>query len=96
MKAGTIVTTALALLVAAGVTYAVKPELLRDYLPGGLTSQLDKMLGHETGKKTGKKGAKKAVTIKNIGIIKGAELVDCLKVRDKVAAEIAQKIGTPT
>lgn len=96
MKAGTIVTTALALLVAAGVTYAVKPELLRDYLPGGLSSQLDKMLGHETSKKAGKKGAKKAVTIKNIGIVKGAEWVDCVKVRDKVAAEIAKKIGTPT
>ena len=96
MKAGTIVKTALALLVAAGVTYAVKPELLRDYLPGGLTSQLDKMPGHETSKKAGKKGAKQAVTIKNIGIVKGAEWVDCVKVRDKVAAEIAKKIGTPT
>ena len=88
MKAGTIVKTALALLVAAGITYAVKPELFQDYLPGVLTGQQDK--------KAGKKGAKKAASIKNIGIVKGAEWVDCAKVRDKVAAEIAKKIGTPT
>lgn len=88
MKAGTVVKTALALLLAAGVTYAVKPELFKDILPGSLTGQ--------TSKKAGKKGAKKAATIKNIGIVKGAEWVDCAKVRDKVAAEIAKKIGTPT
>ena len=88
MKAGTVVKTALALLLAAGATYAVKPELFKDILPGSLTGQ--------TSKKAGKKGAKKAATIKNIGIVKGAEWVDCAKVRDKVAAEIAKKIGTPT
>ena len=58
MKAGTVVKLALALLVAAGVTYAVKPELFKDYLPESLT---------------GKTNKKNKPAIKTVGIVKGAE-----------------------
>ena len=81
MKAGSIVKLALALLVTAGATYAVKPELFKDILPESKASA------------GSKKAGKKAITIKNIGIISGAEWTDCAKVRDKVAAEITKRIG---
>ncbi len=94
MKAGTVLKLALAVLCAAGITYAVKPELLRDYLPEGLTKQLDKLTGNASTQKSkkGKKGKKNTPNISNIGIVKGAEWVDCSKVRDKVAAEISKKL----
>lgn len=78
MKTGTIVKLALALLLAGGITYAVKPELFKD-----ICSESS----------AGKKKGKKASSIKNVGIVKGAEWVDCAKVREKVAAEITKKIG---
>ncbi len=81
MKAGTVVKLALALLVAAGVTYAVKPELFKDYLPESLT---------------GKTNKKTKPAIKTVGIVKGAEWTDCAKVRDKVGAAIAEKLPNPT
>ena len=87
MKAGTIVKLALALLVAGGITYAVKPELIRPYLPDALNNAL-------SGKT--KKGGKTTPAIKNIGIVKGAEWIDCHKVRDKVAAEINKRLSSPT
>lgn len=85
MKAGTVVKLALALLIAGGATYAVKPELFKDILPASLTGK--------TTKKSGKKADKNSPSIKNIGIVKGAEWVDCAKVREKVAAEISKKVG---
>lgn len=81
MKAGTVVKLALALLVAAGVTYAVKPELFNDYLPESLI---------------GKTNKKTKPAIKTIGIVKGDEWIDCAKVRDKVGAAIAEKLPNPT
>lgn len=81
MKAGTVVKLALVALIAAGATYAVKPELFKDILP------------ESTEVKAKKTAGKKSGGVKNIGIIKGAEWADCAKVRDKVAAEIAKKVG---
>ena len=78
MKARTLVKLALVLLIAAGATYAVKPEIFKDILPQKTTSDA---------------GKKKGSRIKNIGIVKGAEWTDCTKVRDKVAAEICKKEG---
>ncbi len=85
MKAGTVAKLALALLIGAGATYAIKPELFKDILPESKATA--------GSKKAGKKAGKKAITIKNIGIITGAEWTDCAKVRDKVAAEITKRIG---
>ncbi|MDO5470564.1 MAG: discoidin domain-containing protein [Akkermansia sp.] len=81
MKAGTVVKLALAVLIAAGATYAVKPELFKDIIPNSKLAE------------NGKKGGRKKATIKNVGIIKGAEWADCVKVRDKVAAEIEKRLG---
>lgn len=36
------------------------------------------------------------MVLKNVGIIKGAEWADCAKVRDKVGAEILDKLGKPS
>ena len=94
MKAGTVLKVVLAVLGIAGITYVVKPELLRNYLPESLTERLDEITS-ENNKKS-KKGKKKAPNISNIGIVKGAEWVDCAKVRDKVATEINQKLSTAT
>ncbi len=84
MKAGTIVKSALALLVVAGATYAIKPDLFEPYLPEGLKG----LLGSES-------SSNKPATARRapIGIIRGAEWVDCTAVRDKVAAEIMTRVG---
>ena len=76
MKAGTIVKTALVLLIAAGATYAIKPDLYEG------------LLGSQS-------SSNKPATARRapIGIIRGAEWVDCAAVRDKVAAEIMTRVG---
>lgn len=59
MKAGTIITLILTLLIGAGAVYVVKPELYEGILP-------DSMLGKKEVKKVRKKAAKKAVKKKEV------------------------------